>query len=109
VRRFPDTLEAGPGERLKIPHMGWNGLRIEKVHPVLDGVGATDEFYFVHGYYPDPASGDHVIGTTDYGLVFSSVIGAGNLLAMQFHPEKSGKPGLRILQNFCLWDGRYAE
>jgi len=109
VRRFPPEIASGAGERLKIPHMGWNGVRMRRSHPVLDAVRETDEFYFVHGYYPAPESERHVIGTTEHGLAFPSVIGSGNLLAMQFHPEKSGIPGLRILKNFCRWDGRYAE
>ena len=109
VRRFPAETASPTGDRLKVPHMGWNALRLVRPHPVLTGIRDTDEFYFVHAYYPEPASEGHVIGTTDYGRVFPSVIGGGNLLAMQFHPEKSGVPGLRILDNFCRWDGRYAE
>ncbi|MFO7785418.1 MAG: imidazole glycerol phosphate synthase subunit HisH [Thermodesulfobacteriota bacterium] len=109
VTRFPSTLHGDEGRRLKVPHMGWNGLRLKKHHPVLKGVLETDEFYFVHAYYPVPAREVHVIGTTEYGIAFPSVIGTRNLLAMQFHPEKSGAPGLRILDNFARWDGRHAE
>lgn len=106
VRKFPYPLISGGGERLKIPHMGWNSVHLRKRHPVLEGIKATDEFYFVHSYYPAPLSDQFVIGTTEHGLEFSSVIGDKNLIAMQFHPEKSGIPGLRILKNFCTWDGR---
>ncbi len=109
VKRFPQPLFSENGERLKIPHMGWNGLHFLKKHPVMKGIAHSDEFYFVHAYYTVPASREHIIGTTDYGIEFASVIGIRNLIAMQFHPEKSGEPGLRILQNFCSWDGRYAE
>lgn len=109
ARAFPVPLVTPEGGRLKIPHMGWNGLRRIKAHPVLEGIGAGDEFYFVHAYYPAPRSPADVVGTTDYGLPFPSVIGRGNLIAMQFHPEKSGRPGLRILRNFCEWNGEYAE
>ncbi len=109
VKLFPQPLLSEGKERLKIPHMGWNGVYLRKDHPVLEGIAPADEFYFVHAYYPLPASDDHVIGTTDYGIEFPSVIGCENLIAMQFHPEKSGPAGLRILENFCTWDGRYVE
>jgi glutamine amidotransferase len=106
VKKFPSPLLSGEGERLKIPHMGWNSVRVTTEHPVLEGIRSSDEFYFVHSYYPAPFSDQFVIGTTDYGLEFSSVIGDKNLIAMQFHPEKSGNPGLRILKNFCTWGGK---
>jgi len=108
VRLFPRPLFSVENERLKIPHMGWNSVKPIKKHPVLEGIMPADEFYFVHSYYPRPASDQYVIGVTDYGMEFSSIIGHENLIAMQFHPEKSGPPGLRILKNFCTWDGRYA-
>ena len=106
AKAFPVPLFSGVDERLKIPHMGWNGLRLIKRHPVLSGIKPEDEFYFVHSYYPMPASDTDVIGTTDYGIRFPSIIGNRNLIAMQFHLEKSGAPGLRILKNFCHWDGQ---
>jgi len=109
VRLFPQPLFSEENERLKIPHMGWNGVHLHKSHPVLEGINPADEFYFVHAYYPLPASDDCVIGTTGYGIEFPSVIGYKNLIATQFHPEKSGTAGLRILKNFCTWDGHYAE
>ena len=109
VRRFPQPLFSKENERLKIPHMGWNGVNLRKRHPVLEGIMPADEFYFVHAYYPVPASDEYVVGTTGYGIEFPSVIGYKNLIAMQFHPEKSGTAGLTILENFCTWDGHYAE
>ncbi len=109
VRLFPNPLYSEKEGRLKIPHMGWNGVHLVKRHPVLEGITPTDEFYFVHSYYPVPASDRYVIGTTRYGIEFPSIIGHNSLIAMQFHPEKSGAPGLKILKNFCEWDGRYAE
>jgi glutamine amidotransferase len=109
VKLFPHPLFSEEKERLKIPHMGWNGIHLRKKHPVMEGITPSDEFYFVHAYYPRPSSDKRVIGTTDYGIVFPSVIGHRNLIAMQFHPEKSGVAGLRILKNFCTWDGRHAE
>jgi glutamine amidotransferase len=108
VKRFPDRLFSGK-DRLKIPHMGWNRVDILKKHPVLEGITPADEFYFVHGYYPMPAARDRIIGVTEHGIGFPSVIGRGSLIAMQFHPEKSGHPGLHIIQNFCRWDGQDAE
>lgn len=109
VKAFPTPLFSDGDERLKIPHMGWNGLGLVRKHPVLRGIMPEDEFYFVHSYYPVPALAKHILGLTEYGIRFPSVIGHKNLIAMQFHPEKSGNPGLRILKNFCDWDGKYAE
>jgi len=109
AKAFPLPLGSPEDGRLKVPHMGWNGLTQAREHPVLKGIGPEDEFYFVHAYYPAPVLEGHVIGTTDYGIRFPSVIGRENLIAMQFHPEKSGRPGLRILRNFCEWDGSHAE
>ena len=109
VKLFPQPLFSEENERLKIPHMGWNGLQLCKKHPVFEGITPADEFYFVHTYYPLPASDDHVVGTTGYGIEFPSVIGYKNLIAVQFHPEKSGTAGLRILKNFCKWNGHHAE
>jgi glutamine amidotransferase len=89
---------------LKIPHMGWNRITRLKRHFVLSDLQDEDEFYFVHGYYPAPDDDSHVIGTTEYGIRFASVIGYKNMVATQFHPEKSGRPGLSILKNFCVWN-----
>ncbi len=109
VRLFAQPLFSEENERLKIPHMGWNGVCLLKSHPVLEGITPADEFYFVHAYYPRPILDEYVIGTTRYGIEFPSVIGYNNLIAAQFHPEKSGRAGLRLLKNFCTWDGRYVE
>ena len=105
---------------LKVPHMGWNELDIEREHPIVDGVdsvgspipradgttagGSVDgeHAYFVHSYYADPDDPDSIVSTTDYGTDFPAVIAneAGNVFGTQFHPEKSGETGLRILRNF---------
>jgi glutamine amidotransferase len=90
---------------LKIPHIGWDQIRLLRPHPVLEGLGADDEFYFDHSYYPQPADPARILAECDYGLVFPAVIGAANFVAAQFHPEKSGPPGLRIMANFAGWDG----
>ena len=107
TKRFPAEMTEA-GERLKVPHMGWNRVRRVREHPVLQGLEPEHEFYFVHAYYPAPASEDLVLGWTDYGLTFSSLVARNNLVATQFHLEKSGRPGLNILKNFCQWDGRDA-
>jgi len=107
VKRFPDHMREN-GQALKVPHMGWNQVRLQRAHPVLDGLQKDEEFYFVHAYYPAPADQAQVAGLTEYGLPFASIVAAGSLIAVQFHLEKSGRPGLRILKNFCGWDGKNA-
>lgn len=91
------------GADLKIPHMGWNRIILQKKHFILSDLKEEDEFYFVHGYHPAPDDPAHLIGITEYGIRFASVIGYKNIIATQFHPEKSGRPGLSILKNFCMW------
>jgi glutamine amidotransferase len=103
VRRFPENLKGPAGERLKVPHMGWNGVDLYRKHPLFEGIDPESEFYFVHAYYPAPMDSDDVLGETDYGTRFASVLLSRNLAAVQFHLEKSGRPGLRILSNFCKW------
>ncbi|MEW6220302.1 MAG: imidazole glycerol phosphate synthase subunit HisH [Thermodesulfobacteriota bacterium] len=104
VRAFPDPLFEG-GERLKIPHMGWNQVRFVRQHPVFAGLAPEHEFYFVHGYYPEvaPEAADAVVGVTRYGIEVTSAVAKDSLVAVQFHPEKSGPAGLAILDNFCRW------
>jgi len=103
VAPFATDMVDSRGDRLKIPHMGWNAVAMQKSHPVFDGIDPEDRFYFVHSFYPAPADPATVIATTDYGVTFASVIGFANLVATQFHPEKSGRAGLHILENFCRW------
>lgn len=91
----------------KIPHMGWNTVEFLTPHPLLDGIEDRSEFYFVHSYYPDPSDAKLVAGRTPYADVnFASMVARQNLAATQFHPERSGRIGLRLLENFCRWDGR---
>lgn len=90
---------------LKIPHMGWNALTMVRPHPLLQGVQTGDEVYFVHSYYPAPSHEDDIFGTSEYEITFAAAIGRGSIFATQFHPEKSGRIGLRILSNFATWDG----
>jgi glutamine amidotransferase len=86
--------------------MGWNGVCFNGSHPVFAGIPATSEFYFVHSYYPAPSELRDVAGSTEYGITFASAVARDNLVAVQFHPEKSGPPGLQLLKNFCHWDGK---
>ena len=92
VKRFPDSV--------KTPHMGWNEVVFERSHPVLEGVESGSYFYFVHSYYADPQDRSLVLGATDYASPFCSVVARDNLVATQFHPEKSGAVGLRLYENF---------
>lgn len=103
VKPFRKNMNSNDGFQLKIPHMGWNRISRITDHPVLSGLDEEDEFYFVHSYYPVPDDSGHIIAITDYGLSFPSIIGFDNIIATQFHPEKSGEAGLKILKNFCVW------
>ena len=94
---------------LKIPHMGWNEVRPVQTHPLLDDIAPGDEFYFVHGYYPVPARQEAIYAVTDYETEFASAVGAGSYFATQFHPEKSGRVGLRLLEKFTRWSGEPAR
>ncbi len=85
---------------VKIPHMGWNQLKQRRVHPIFDAIPDETNFYFVHSYYADLGDTSVVAGTTDYGISMCSVMIKGNLVATQFHPEKSGEHGLRMYSNF---------
>lgn len=91
----------------KVPQMGWNSVRRTRPHPLSDGITDHSEFYFVHSYYPAPSRREDVIGETDYaGVTFASAVAHDNVAATQFHPEKSGRAGLRMLANFARWDGK---
>ena len=85
---------------LKVPHMGWNQVYLRHDHLVFRGVPQGSNFYFVHSYYADPKDDAVVLGTTRYGVEFCSVAARDNIIATQFHPEKSGPPGLKLYDNF---------
>lgn len=105
VRRFHPS-----DPRDKVPQIGWNGVSFTWPHPVFEGIESGTEFYFVHSYYPAPNQPGDVAGLTDYaGVTFASIMSRKNLLATQFHPEKSGRIGLRLLKNFSVWNGRLPE
>lgn len=88
---------------LKIPHMGWNAVSVLKPHPLLSHLRPGDEFYFVHSFYPQPADPSQVYAISEYGGEFPAAIGKDNLFAVQFHTEKSGMVGLKVLENFASW------
>jgi glutamine amidotransferase len=90
---------------LKIPHMGWNNVSFVKRHPALQGIPDGAEFYFVHSYFLRPAEPSNVYATCEHGVTFPAIIGFHNLIATQFHSEKSGPVGLAILRNFAGWSG----
>lgn len=100
VRRFP-----AQGAGFKVPHMGWNGFTTCRSHPLLEGIGDDDQFYFVHSYYLHTFEPHDGMALTEYGFPFVSVMARDTLFAVQFHPEKSGPPGLRMLKNFAAWKG----
>ena len=103
VRRFPDALMiAADGQRLKVPHMGWNRLQ-QKPHALWAGIADGARFYFVHSYCVQPADPSVVTGTTEYGIPFTCAVGRDNIFAVQFHPEKSAQDGLQLLKNFVEW------
>ncbi|GMU77473.1 MAG: imidazole glycerol phosphate synthase subunit HisH [Acidimicrobiia bacterium] len=97
VRRFPATL--------RVPQIGWNAVKATRSHPVTDGLGDDAYCYFVNSYFADPADAGDVLGVTEYGAEFCSIIGRDNLVATQFHAEKSGPVGLALLERFSRWDG----
>lgn len=97
----PAERSGPPGQGLKVPHVGWNSIRIANLHPVLAGIPEGSMFYFVHSYAPAPEETDLIRTTTTYGVEFVSAVGRRSLFACQFHPEKSGRVGLRVLENFA--------
>ena len=103
VVRFAPDLKDAQGNRLKVPHMGWNRVHHAQ-HPLWDGIEQDDRFYFVHSYYVQPQDPSLVQGTSDYPQPFTCAVARDNLFAVQFHPEKSQTAGLKLLQNFMQWN-----
>jgi imidazole glycerol-phosphate synthase subunit HisH len=98
VVRYPSSLDGRP---LKVPQIGWNRVRQVRSHPLLAGIPDETHFYFVNSYYPVPEDPAVTLAVCDYGVRFTAALARGNLVATQFHLEKSGAAGLRLLDNFC--------
>jgi len=104
VRRFPAArMVDARGEKLKVPHMGWNEVEQGMAHALWQGIADRSRFYFVHSYYPEPADPGIIAGWTAYPFRFACAAARGNLFAVQFHPEKSHTAGLQLLANFVAW------
>ena len=104
VRRFPgEKMFAPNGDKLKVPHMGWNEVIHTRSHALWNDIDDGARFYFVHSYYVDPVDRACIAGTTDYGLPFTSAVAHDNIFALQCHPEKSAQAGLALLSNFIQW------
>jgi glutamine amidotransferase len=103
VVRFAHELRDAQGNKLKVPHMGWNGVH-HADHPLWAGIAQDARFYYVHSYYVQPRDKDIVQGTSDYPQPFVCAVSRGNLFAVQFHPEKSAAAGLKLLENFVNWN-----
>ncbi|HRL02789.1 MAG TPA: imidazole glycerol phosphate synthase subunit HisH [Vitreoscilla sp.] len=106
VKRFATGLQDAQGDKLKVPHMGWNQVHQTRAHPLFAGVAQDARFYFVHSYYFAPSDTSIVLSSSDYPESFACVVGRDNVFATQFHTEKSHDAGLQLLQNFMLWDGQ---
>ena len=103
VVRFFDGAPPDAAHDLKVPHIGWNSISPCSESKLLNGVSVGDRVYFVHSYYPKPKNQDVISATCEYGVDFCCAVERGNVAATQFHPEKSGAVGLRILRNFVCW------
>lgn len=95
------VIRFAPQPNLKVPHMGWNSLTFQQTHPILDGIAPGAHVYFVHSYHVVPTDPSMIAATSDHGGSFVAMIAQGNLIATQFHPEKSQKVGLQLLKNFA--------
>ena len=107
VEPFPEDLtDPVSGERLKVPHMGWNQVTQTMPHPLWAKIPQDARFYFVHSYYAQPAGPEPIAASTVYGFPFASALARGAVFAVQFHPEKSQHDGLQLYANFVAWDGQ---
>jgi len=104
VRYFGDHLSEN-GERLKVPHMGWNEVFQTREHPLWHGIPDGDRFYFVHSYYAEADGNPHMAGRAHYSVDLAAAVARDNIFAVQFHPEKSARAGLQLLKNFVEWSG----
>ncbi|MCZ6829536.1 MAG: imidazole glycerol phosphate synthase subunit HisH [Gammaproteobacteria bacterium] len=108
VRFFGESLQDASGQRLKVPHMGWNQVRQTREHPLWHGIEQDSRFYFVHSYYVHATQRELRAGATEYGVEIDAALARDNLFAVQFHPEKSHTAGLQLLRNFVSWSGEEA-
>ena len=99
------SMKRKMNSNLKVPHMGWNKVKQENKHPLWDNIPDGAFFYFVHSYFVKPLDKSNILSTTNYDLDFASALYKDNIAAVQFHPEKSSKMGLRLLENFINWNG----
>ena len=99
-----ERFEIQEKQKIKIPHMGWNKVNQSKAHPMWHKVGADSRFYFVHSFYAEVENQNLVMATSSHGEKFTCAIAKDNIFAVQFHPEKSSKLGLQLLNNFISWD-----
>lgn len=104
VVRFEHDLHDAEGNRLKVPHMGWNQVHYSDGHPLWQGIAQDERFYFVHSYYVQPSQVALVQAESNYPLPFVCAVARDNLFAVQFHPEKSHTAGLQLLKNFANWN-----
>jgi len=100
---LPGVIRRFPAGELKVPHMGWNTVDWVREHPVVEGIASGSYFYFVHSFFPQPTEPALALGETTYGVTFPSVVSRENVVATQFHPEKSSDDGLRLYANFVRW------
>lgn len=105
VRHFGTPLAGADGQRLKVPHMGWNGVQQARAHALWQGIPDGERFYFVHSYYVHAQNRNLVAGSVQYGVSADAALARDNLFAVQFHPEKSHRAGLQLLRNFLDWNG----
>jgi imidazole glycerol-phosphate synthase subunit HisH len=106
VRRFPaEEMRDLAGNKLKVPHIGWNQVHQGISHPMWSGINEGARFYFVHSYFAEPADPALVAGFAHYPFAFTCAVARDNVFAVQFHPEKSQAAGLRLLANFITWEG----
>ncbi|MFP8968130.1 imidazole glycerol phosphate synthase subunit HisH [Pokkaliibacter sp. CJK22405] len=103
---FGNDLKDESGEKLKVPHMGWNRVTQRKAHPLWANIADDSRFYFVHSYYIKAGQTDEIAGSCHYGLEFDVALSRDNVFAVQFHPEKSHEAGLQLLKNFLHWNGK---
>ena len=106
VVKFPSNLVDEQNNKLKIPHMGWNTVNYTSINPLFKKIGKNERFYFVHSYHADKVEEKYLLATTKYSQAFPSAIKWKNIVAVQFHPEKSQHAGLQLLKNFLNWDGK---